>query len=86
MISAEDGPFDLIVKWRKFLGDAILGKMMDCFYCLSIWIAVPFGIWLGRNVAEKIIMWIALSGAACLLEQATTNKNAPGKVAYHEED
>ncbi len=48
--------------------------MLDCFYCLSIWIALPFAIWQGNVWWEKLLYWMAFSGAACLLEQATTNK------------
>jgi hypothetical protein len=40
---------------------------------------------LGPSWLEKLIMWLALSGAACLLEQATTKNNFPAKTEYHED-
>ena len=58
---------------------------MDCFYCLSIWLALPFGIWLGQNWIEKILVWLALSGAAALLEQATAKDDSGNGPTYHEE-
>ena len=76
LLSKEDGPFDIIYLIRKKAGTGFLGKLLDCFYCVSIWIALPLGIWLGNIWWEKILYWLALSGAACLLEQATTN--SPG--------
>ena len=84
LLSKEDGPFDIIFLIRKKVGNSFFGKLMDCFYCLSFWIALPFGIWLGQNWIEKILVWLALSGAACLLEQATT-KNNDDKPTYHED-
>jgi Protein of unknown function (DUF1360) len=85
LLGKEDGPFDLIFLMRKKAGIGFFASLLDCFYCLSIWIALPFGIWLGPTWPEKLLMWLALSGAACLLEQATTKSNFPGKTEYHED-
>jgi len=85
LFSKEDGPFDWIFILRKKAGAGFLGSLLDCFYCLSIWIALPFGIWLGQNWIEKLLLWLALSGAACLLEQATTKSKFPGQTEYHED-
>jgi hypothetical protein len=52
---------------------------------LSVWIALPFAIWLGTTWWEKILMWLALSGAACLLEQSTTKNNSDNTPTYHED-
>ena len=85
LLSKEDGPFDFIFLIRKKAGAGFFGSLLDCFYCLSIWIALPFGIWLGITCVGKILIWLALSGAACLLEQTTT-KNDPGDgPTYHED-
>jgi hypothetical protein len=73
-MSKEDGPFDLIFLLRRKAGAGFFGNLLDCFYCLSLWIALPVGIWLGSTWIEKILFWWALSGAACLLEQATEKK------------
>jgi Protein of unknown function (DUF1360) len=75
LLGKEDGPFDLVFVLRKKAGEGFFGNLLDCFYCLSIWTAFPFGLWLGRDWIEKFLCWLALSGAACLLEQATTAKN-----------
>ena len=42
LLAAEDGPWDLILRARGRLGATIWGKMLDCFNCLSLWIAIPF--------------------------------------------
>lgn len=77
LISKEDGPFNVIFKIRKQIGQGFLGHLLDCFYCLSIWIAIPFGIWVGENTIEKIICCIAVSGTACIIEKLTDKKNEP---------
>jgi hypothetical protein len=74
MIVAEDGPWNIIVRLRAWLGDSIAGRIMDCFYCSSVWVAIPFGFVLASDVFSWLISWLAVSGAASLLEQAT-NRN-----------
>jgi len=71
LFSQEDGPFDLVLKFRKLLGQGFFGNLLDCFYCLSIWIAVPFAFLLCNDWLQGIITWLALSGAACLLFKLT---------------
>ncbi len=75
LLSKEDGPFDIIYTIRKAAGAGFFGSLLDCFYCTSVWVALPFGIWQGNTIMEKIIYWWALSGIACLLEQATNKTN-----------
>lgn len=87
LFSKEDGPFDLIFSIRKYLGAGFWGSLMDCFYCLSIWVSFPFGIVLGQGFVQKLLYWIACSGAACLLEQATSsNKKDPPSLPDYTED
>lgn len=69
LLQAEDGPFDLIVKLRNQVGHGFFGQLMDCFYCLSVWIALPFAWLLTNTLTEGLIMWLALSGAAIFLQR-----------------
>jgi len=85
LLGKEDGPFNIIFLIRKKAGAGFFGSLLDCFYCLSVWIALPFAIWLGITWWEKILMWLALSGAACLLEQSTTKNNSDNTPTYHED-
>jgi hypothetical protein len=71
LLSQEDGPFDIVVKFRKLFGQGFFGTLLDCFYCLSLWVAVPFAILLCNEWLQGIITWLALSGAACLLFKFT---------------
>jgi hypothetical protein len=74
LISAEDGPFDLIIKLRKLLGNNFLGKLMDCFYCLSIWFGLLCALYMGVDVVEIIVLTLYYSGTSILLEKLTNKK------------
>lgn len=69
LFQAEDGPFDLVYKIRKLAGDGFIGKMMDCFYCLSVWVALAPGLYFGVGAVQKVMLWLAFSGGAILLEK-----------------
>lgn len=69
LLANEDGPADLLARIRARLGNGILGKLMDCFQCLSLWVAAPMALFVTRRPPEFLLSWLALSGAACLLER-----------------
>jgi hypothetical protein len=71
LLHAEDGPWDIFVRLRRLAGDGMWGRMLDCFYCLSIWVALPVAVVLEANGKMKLLLWPALSGSAILLERAT---------------
>lgn len=75
LFSQEDGPFDLIFRLRKFVGQGFFGSLLDCFYCLSIWWAIPFALLLAHNLPQGILYWLALSGGACVLFKITVKNN-----------
>lgn len=68
LLHAEDGPFDMLVRLRCVLGQGFWGTLMDCFHCLSIWIAAPAAWFLGQSWPERLVMWLALSGSAIFWE------------------
>jgi hypothetical protein len=69
LLASEDGPADLIVRFRARLKNGVFGKAMDCFYCLSIWVSVPMTLLICHNFADFLLIVLALSGGACLLER-----------------
>jgi len=71
LFTQEDGPFELVIKFRKLFGLSFFGSLLDCFYCLSIWISIPFAFLLSNEWLEGLVVWLALSGAACLLFKLT---------------
>jgi hypothetical protein len=71
LLVKEDGPGRVIVRLRARAGDGWAGELLDCFYCMSVWVAAPVAIAIAPRPRELPLTWLALSGAACLLEQAT---------------
>jgi hypothetical protein len=75
-----------VVRLRKLAGDGLGGQLLDCFYCLSLWIAAPFAWFLGQGKRERLLLWLALSGAAILLERITNLENTMPRQYWKEED
>ena len=87
LLNAEDGPFDVFARLRRFAGDGLWGDLLDCFYCLSLWIAAPFACWLGDAWKERLLLWPALSAASIVIERLTSPnlwKQKPGSALYFE--
>ena len=84
LIAAEDGPFKLIAWVRGKAGQGFWGTLLDCFYCLSAWIAIPFAIAMGGSRWQKFLLWPALSAAAILLNRVA-DRIAPDPPVYFEE-
>jgi len=72
LLHAEDGPWDALARLRRAAGRGFWGGLLDCFYCLSLWIAAPLAFVLGAGWEERMLLWPALSAGAILLERATS--------------
>lgn len=77
LLSSEDGPADILYRLRMKLGSSLAGKLMDCFSCLSLWVAAPFALFLSREPLDWALSWLALSGAACLVERVAPEARPP---------
>jgi len=77
LLWGEDGPFDLLLRLRKLAGQTFFGHLLDCFYCLSLWVAIPFAWLIGNTWPERLVLWFGISGGAILLERATAEKSPP---------
>jgi hypothetical protein len=73
LVAKENGPLGLIARLRTALGPSILGRLMDCFYCVSFLVALSPALWISRGRIGFLIQWLALSAVASLLELATQN-------------
>lgn len=68
---AEDGPAGILAHFRRSLGEGFWGSLLDCFYCLSLWIAAPIAMLIGESWKERFLLWLALSAGAILIERIT---------------
>lgn len=85
LLSAEDGPWDVVVRLRRGAGEGFLGQLLDCFYCLSIWVSTPLAILLEKKLGERILLWPALSAGAILLERITDRRYHESPALFVEE-
>lgn len=80
LIVWEDGPFDCLERLRahlgvrydaesdKIAGEGLLGGLIACQYCLSVWFAL--GFWLlsfTGTIGDAIALVLALSGVTVLI-------------------
>jgi len=82
LFQAEDGPWDVLVRFRLALGDSVAGRLLDCFKCLSLWVAAPVAWLTAQGWRERGLLWLALSAGAILLNGLVP---APAKPDYFEE-
>jgi hypothetical protein len=76
LLQAEDGPWDLVARLRRIAGSGFWGNLMDCFLCLSLWIAVPWALISGESWKERLALWPALSAGAVLLQRLTSQTHS----------
>ncbi len=81
-LQAEDGPWEIVVRLRRRAGKTAWGDLLDCFYCLSLWIAAPFAPLLGNGWSEWLLLWPALSAGAIVIERAIRRESQPLPSTY----
>jgi hypothetical protein len=64
LLAYEDGPAEIVLRLRRRAG-----KLMECLNCISIWVAAPLALFVTRELWCLPLTWLALSGAACLLDR-----------------
>jgi len=86
LLHAEDGPWNVFVHIRRTAGNGFFGQLLDCFYCLSLWVSAPFAVATSETIKEGALFWIALSAGAILLERVTSKSFDAAPVSWYEED
>jgi hypothetical protein len=86
LLTAEDGPAGLVARARGRLGSGPAGELADCFGCMSMWVAVPLVPFVTRRRAEAPVCWLAVSGAAVLLERLTREPEVVVTVPPEDEE
>lgn len=85
LLQAEDGPWELMARLRRRAGASFWGELLDCFYCLSLWIAAPLAFVIGENWRERLLLWPALSAGAILLERISRREASAPPAIYFED-
>jgi hypothetical protein len=85
LLVAEDGPWSVLVHLRAFLLNYKISKVLDCFYCLSIWVAIPFALWLTQGWYQWIVMALALSAGAIVIHEILQKISNTETAEYYEQ-
>src|ERR1035438_7929939 len=69
LLNGEDGPWEIFVRLRKLAGAGFWGELLDCFYCLSLWISLPFATLLSPccllySLKRELVPWENVSKKA----------------------
>ena len=72
LIVNEDGPANLIARLRLRLERGFCARLVTCFECASMWISAPIAALVAPRALDWPLLWLAISGAACLLERLGT--------------
>jgi hypothetical protein len=84
LLQAEDGPWDIMVRFRRACGNGFGGKLLDCFQCSSLWISAPFAFFLAHDWGRRLLLLLSFSAGAILLERATAPSQNPPPASYFE--
>ena len=85
LLHAENGPWGILTRVRDALGRGAVGDLLDCFYCLSSWIALPMAWLLGSDLEHRLLLWPALSAGAIVIERMTGRQEVPSAPFFEGE-
>jgi hypothetical protein len=56
LLWVEDGPWDIFARIRRAAGRRFVGRLLDCFYCLSLWLALPIAWIAGTGWYDRLLL------------------------------
>jgi len=90
LFTSEAGPWDVLDQLRNRLRSSLLQGLFNCFYCMSLWVAMGFALVLGETWKTALLLWPALSGGAIMLERLTSRagitRPAPSAIYYEDQE
>lgn len=69
MLQDFDGPLDIVKIFREWVESHQTKRKLlnfDCFFCLSMVVALPLAILLTHSLLSFLIYWFGLSGGASI--------------------
>ena len=71
LVAREEGPWGVFGRVRRFVGLRVPGGLFTCVKCVSMWIAMPFAVFVHCAWPEVIVVWLALAGVSALIDEVT---------------
>jgi hypothetical protein len=85
LLSAEDGPWRILSRFREAAGSGFWGQLLGCFYCLSLYTAATFAFAIASSWRDRLMLCLALSAGAILLERLTGEQRLRLQDLYTED-
>ncbi|MBN8570400.1 MAG: DUF1360 domain-containing protein [Ignavibacteria bacterium] len=73
LICYEDGPFNLFVWLRKKLYQMKLGKLVECFHCMGVWISAIIVLIIFQPAEGTPLIVLSVAGAVSIIERFISN-------------
>jgi hypothetical protein len=82
LIAIDDGPYKVFSRLRQGLGRRAaleqrwnkegvwsnLAELVQCPYCIGVWVAALFALLLAGDVKEFLLMWLGIAGGQSVLQ------------------
>lgn len=85
LLHAEEGPWEVAIKLRRLVGTSVVGGALDCFDCLSLWVAAFCALLVGATWLDRALLWPALSAGAMVLNRVVSRLGPPHAAMYEED-
>jgi hypothetical protein len=85
LIAYEAGPFDVMVAARRGLVRVGLGRLVGCFYCLSIWTSC-LAVLVFPLSADTPLIILGVAGAVAIIERWLTGSLTTGESVERSDD
>jgi hypothetical protein len=85
LLASESGPWDLFERMRQRWAGSMFNSLVNCFYCLSLWVSAPFAFFLGDAWKGRLFLWPALSAGAIMIEHVLHHRTFSPEPVYYED-
>ena len=87
LVNSEPGPWGAFKRIRRRFAGTVFGDLVNCFYCLSVWVSAPFAFVLNDTWKGRLLLWPALSAGAIIIERTVHRETyAPMPVYYEDQE
>lgn len=66
LLTNEDGPGDIFEHMRERFNPY---GVFDCFWCTSVWVAIPFALYLSTSIVDFVVYLGALSAGGIIVQE-----------------
>jgi len=77
MLVRETGPFEVFEWIRHKTRNTMLGDLLSCVHCTSIWVSAGLLVAIHSEAGQWVVIWLALSAVTILYEKVINGIRTP---------